>query len=55
MVDLEFKGQVFTWSNGHSDSSLIKERLDRAMGNINFILEFPRALVFHVDFIESDH
>lgn len=55
MVDLEFKGQFFTWSNGHSDTSLIKERLDLAMGNVEFRLAFPRALIFHVESIESYH
>lgn len=55
MVDLDFKGQKFTWSNGQLGGGLIKERLDRAMANISFRLEFIRALVFHVETIESNH
>ncbi len=33
MIDLGFAGPKFTWSNCHDVSSLIMERLDKALGN----------------------
>lgn len=33
MIDLGFSGPKFTWSNCHDVSSLIMERLDRALAN----------------------
>lgn len=34
--DLEYKGDIFMWSNKHADESFINERLDRAVFNLSW-------------------
>lgn len=55
MMDLEFKGHRFTWSNDMLNGDHVKERLDWAMGSLSFRLNFPRALMIHLDIVESYH
>ena len=33
LIDLDFIGASFTWTNGKHDEGLVKERLDRAVAN----------------------
>ncbi|KAI9126130.1 hypothetical protein K1719_002551 [Acacia pycnantha] len=54
LLDLEFKGSQFTWSNKRP-GGIVRERLDRALGNVKFREEFVKALVFHIEPIGSDH
>lgn len=55
LIDLEFKGPEFTWSNNPGGSADIRERLDRALASISWRLMFPLAQVFHEVAIGSDH
>ncbi|KAF7809654.1 reverse transcriptase [Senna tora] len=55
LIDMEFKGHPFTWSNKQHDGDHIKERLDRVMGNVSFRDGFPKAQVFHKEALGSDH
>lgn len=55
LVELVAKGAQFTWCNQRVGEAHIKERFDRALGNLAFKDEFPDALVFHVEPIASDH
>ncbi|KAK4252766.1 hypothetical protein QN277_014312 [Acacia crassicarpa] len=54
LMDLEFKGSQFTWCNKR-DGAIVRERLDRALGNVEFRDTFHHAVVFHVDPVGSDH
>ncbi|KAI7996192.1 hypothetical protein LOK49_LG10G02003 [Camellia lanceoleosa] len=54
LVDLGFSGPQFTWSN-HRASGLVKERLDRALGNGAWVNGFPTAKVFHLVRASSDY
>ncbi|KAK4271588.1 hypothetical protein QN277_020262 [Acacia crassicarpa] len=54
LLDLEFKGSKFTWCNKRG-SSLVRERIDRALGNVEFRTEFDHAMVFHIEPVGSDH
>ncbi|KAK4253026.1 hypothetical protein QN277_010863 [Acacia crassicarpa] len=54
VMDLEFKGSSFTWCNKRVGTT-IRERIDRALGNVEFREEFDHALVFHIEPIGSDH
>lgn len=36
LFDLDCKGYKYTWSNRHKDNSLTKERLDRALVNLEW-------------------
>jgi ribonuclease HI len=55
MIDLGFSGPKFTWSNCHDVSSLIMERLDRALANSDWRILFPEATVSHLTRTHSDH
>lgn len=52
-IDLGFNGQKFTWIG--KKEVLIKERLDRAVVNIDWVGKFPRTQVFNLPIIGSDH
>ncbi|KAK4252603.1 hypothetical protein QN277_014354 [Acacia crassicarpa] len=54
LLDLEFKGSKYTWCNKRPGAT-VRERLDRALGNVEFREEFEKAMVFHVEPIGSDH
>ena len=54
-VDLGFSGAKFTWCNKRWGSGCIKERLDRGITNSLWRLAFPRAGVFHLGAVNSDH
>lgn len=55
LCDLGFTGPKFTWSNRHTDNSFTQERLDRALGDREWCLLFPGAVVSVLEAICSDH
>jgi hypothetical protein len=55
LIDLNFSGLAFTWSNKRSGAVNIKEKLDRALANTRWCELFPRALVKHFPPFSSDH
>lgn len=55
MLDMEYKGCCFTWTNGQKEDGFVRERLDRAVCNVSFRNEFPIATVIHVEMLRSDH
>ncbi|KAL9687014.1 hypothetical protein QQ045_031410 [Rhodiola kirilowii] len=55
MLDLGFRGEVFTYSNRRKGREEIKARLDRAVANATWRLLFPNALVKHGFANCSDH
>ena len=54
-IDLGFSGARFTWCNKRWGHGCIRERLDRAIVNMQWRTEFPRAAVFHLGAVNSDH
>ena len=48
LVDLGFKGNIFTWDNGRGGNELVQERLDRAYANYEWRAIFPHAKVSHL-------
>ena len=48
LVDLGFKGNIFTWDNGRLGDELVQERLDRACANCEWRAIFPHAKVSHL-------
>lgn len=55
LMDLECKGLSYTWTNNRVGSANIRERIDRALANVDWRLMFPYAQVFQDAIIGSDH
>jgi hypothetical protein len=45
LCDLGFSGSKYTWSNRHSDKNFMEERLDRALGNVEWVSVFKEVEV----------
>uniref|UniRef100_A0A2N9G0U3 Reverse transcriptase domain-containing protein n=1 Tax=Fagus sylvatica TaxID=28930 RepID=A0A2N9G0U3_FAGSY len=54
-IDLGFSGNLFRWWNKRWGRGAIRERLDREISNPSWRLAFPKASVFHLGAINSDH
>lgn len=55
MVDLEFSGNPYTWSNHRQGEGIIKEHLDRSLALSNWIRFFPSYSISHLSAHSSDH
>jgi hypothetical protein len=55
LCDMGFSGSKYTWSNGHTDGSFTKERLDRALANVDWISVFKEVEVRIEAKLYSDH
>ncbi|CAB4294268.1 unnamed protein product [Prunus armeniaca] len=55
LVDLGFSGQCFTWEKNCGDNMIVRERLDRALGNADWIVRWPNTQVAHGLRLGSDH
>jgi hypothetical protein len=54
-VDLGFVGNRFTWSNKRWGRGSIRERLDRGIASLEWRMAFPRAIIYRLGAISSDH
>ncbi|KAF4361684.1 hypothetical protein G4B88_008188 [Cannabis sativa] len=54
-VDLGFEGPMCTWQNARKASQRIRKRLDRAIANGSWCIEFPHAKVSHHPILGSYH
>ncbi|XP_059288627.1 uncharacterized protein LOC132041979, partial [Lycium ferocissimum] len=55
LVELQFSGSRFTWWNGRIEDDCILKRLDRVLGNQEFIQLLPSSEVSHLIRNGSDH
>ncbi|KAJ1690771.1 hypothetical protein LUZ63_014926 [Rhynchospora breviuscula] len=55
LQDLGYSGPAYTWSNGQPDTSLICQRIDRAMASATWVARFPHAKVKYLPRMNSDH
>ena len=56
LTDLGFSGDPFTWrNNSHTSENCIRERLDRAVANLEWRTRFPTARVVNGNHYHLDH
>lgn len=55
LIDLEYYGTKFTWQKPCRGNRLVSKRLDRAIGDHNWRMNFPEATVEHLVKRNSDH
>lgn len=55
LSDLGFSGPKFTWWNKRPDGSMVFERLDRFLGNSEWLNLYPDNTVHHLPRFKSDH
>lgn len=54
-VDLGCSGGHYTWQNKRDTSTLVKERLDKAVCDSQWCIEYPRSGLLNLPIIGSDH
>ncbi|XP_074313486.1 uncharacterized protein LOC141648659 [Silene latifolia] len=55
LVDVRYEGYAFTWDNGQAGEDNRQSRIDRAMGNNEWLEKFPYARLRHLEREWSDH
>lgn len=55
LMDLGYKGHIFTWERSLGNTSFVKERLDRALSNTSWREKWPNTTITIGTRIESDH
>lgn len=55
LIKLGFKGHMFTWCNNWQGNTTVKERLDHALGNVDWIISFPVSQLIVDPAIDSYH
>ena len=55
LVDIGFEGHPWTWSNHWDNEGEIRQRLDRALGSMDWFQDFESAKCHHIETLASDH
>ncbi|XP_062145430.1 uncharacterized protein LOC133852683 [Alnus glutinosa] len=55
LSDLGYKGPRFTWCNNRSDDSFTKERLNRALANVDWCFHYQQVMVQVLAAQSTDH
>ncbi|KAJ3685147.1 hypothetical protein LUZ61_014311 [Rhynchospora tenuis] len=55
LIDLGYHGCAYTWTNNRPCTTLIMQRLDRAMASVTWTALYPSAKVYHLPRSNSDH
>lgn len=55
LTDLGMSGYPFTWGRGRGTLSWVEERLDRAVGSIQWCALYNQARVSSIGVVSSDH
>ncbi|KAL2928218.1 Neuron navigator 3 [Bienertia sinuspersici] len=55
LLDLGYIDFPYTWWNGRDGCQIVHERLDRMLGNSEWLCYFPLLSVYHLNWGDSDH
>lgn len=55
LIDLGWNGSPFTWMGKRRGGVIIRERLDGALANEEWCMNYPDTTMFHLPKILSDH
>ncbi|XP_071925834.1 uncharacterized protein [Coffea arabica] len=55
LVDIGFEGHPWTWSNHWDNEGEIRQRLDRALGSMDWFQDFESAKCHHIETLAFDH
>ena len=55
LIDLRYRGNIFTWRNERPEDAFVQGRLDRACATLDWRERFPHAVVNHLQVSYSDH
>lgn len=55
LLDMGFQGPRFTWTNCHTGTTKIRERIDRAWCNLEWQRYFSTTIIRHLARLQSDH
>ena len=55
LIDLGYRGNIFTWQNGRPGDAFVQERLDKACATLDWRERFPHAVVNHLQVSYSNH
>jgi hypothetical protein len=55
LIDLSFAGNPYTWCNNRQGSATIKERLDKGLASLNWILLHCDYSLLHIPVFNFDH
>lgn len=54
MIDLRFSGNQFTWTNGRKGKANMKQRLDRCIVNVEWLILSLNAKLVHLPRIQPN-
>lgn len=55
MVEIRYIRRDWTWTNNKEGEGFVEERLDRFFASLEWIYQFPNAVVHHIQKQASDH
>lgn len=55
LIDMQSKGQQYSWTNKRDGDSLVKQKIDRALISVEWMLLFENAHLLILSRIGSDH
>lgn len=55
LIDLELKGCSYTWTSNPRNREVTKEKLDRVLANLPWLMDFSNVMAIALPVISSDH